>query len=96
MRGPTPPALTLSDRLRGVLEPLARRHPRSQRLVRRLRIILAAAAGPNNDQIARQSGLHRSTVRPWRTRWLVSAPRRAAAVTAGDDDRLRARSSRVW
>jgi putative transposase len=91
MRGPTPPAVTLSDRLRGVLEHLARRQTSSQRLVRRLQIVLAAAAGQNNDPIARQYGLDRSTVRAWRTRWLVIAPRLDAAITAGDDDRLLAR-----
>lgn len=91
MRGPTPPAVTLSDRLRGVLEHLARRQTSSQRLVRRLQIVLAAAARHNNEQIARQYGLDRSTVRTWRTRWLMIAPRLEAAGTAGDDDRLLAR-----
>lgn len=91
MRGPTPPAVVLSVRLRGVLEQLARRQTSAQRLVRRLQIVLAAAAGRNNEAIARQYGLDRSTVRIWRTRWLVSAPHLEAAITAGDDDRLLAR-----
>lgn len=91
MRGPPPPAVTLSDRLRGVLEHLARRHTSSQRLVRRLQIVLAAAAGRNNEEIARRFAFDRSTVRTWRMRWLVLAPRLEAAITAGDDDRLLAR-----
>ncbi len=91
MRGPRPPAVVLSDRLRDVLTRLARRQTSSQRLVRRLQIVLAAAAGQNNDQIARQFGLDRSTVRTWRTRWLAIAPRLEAAEHAGDDDRLLAR-----
>jgi putative transposase len=91
MRGPTPPAVILSDRLRHVVEHLARRQTSSQRLVRRLQIVLAAAAGQNNEEIARRSGVDRSTVRTWRTRWLVIAPRLEAALTAGDDDRLLAR-----
>ena len=91
MRGPEPPPVVLSDRLRGVLEHLARRQTSAHRLVRRLEIVLAAAAGHNNEQIARQLGLARSTVRTWRTRWLVIAPRLEAAITAGDDDRLLAR-----
>lgn len=91
MRGPTPPTVTLSDRLRRVLEHLARRHTSSQRLVRRLQIVLAAAAGGNNEAIARQSGVDRGTVRTWRQRWLTEATRLEAAVTAGDDDRLLAR-----
>jgi putative transposase len=91
MRGPHPPAVVLSDRLHDVLARLARRQTGSQRLGRRLQIVLAAAAGQNNDQIARQLGLDRGTVRTWRTRWLVIAPRLEAAVCAGDDDRLLAR-----
>lgn len=91
MRGPQPPAVVLSVRLRGVLEHLARRQTSSQRLVRRLQIVLAAADGHNNDQIARHCGIHRGTAQTWRTRWLVLAPRLEAAITAGDDDRLLAR-----
>jgi len=36
----------------------------------RARIILAAAAGRNNSQIARQVGVDVATVRLWRGRWL--------------------------
>jgi len=91
MRGPRPPAVILSAHLRGVLEHLARRQTSSQRLVRRLQIVLAAATGRNNEEIAGQHGLDRSTVRTWRARWLAAAPRLEAAVAAGDDDRLLAR-----
>lgn len=91
MRGPQPPAVVLSDRLRGVLEHVARRQTSPQRLVRRLQIVLAAANGRNNDQLARDYGLHRATAQTWRTRWLVMAPRLEAAIAAGDDDRLVAR-----
>jgi len=91
MRGPQPPPIVLSDRLRAVLERLVRRQTGSQRLVRRLQIVLAAADGHNNDQIARHCGIHRSTAQTWRTRWLMIAPRLEAAIIAGDDDRLLAR-----
>ncbi len=91
MRGPQPPPVVLSDRLRAVLAQLVRRQTSAQRLVRRLQIVLAAAAGRNNDQIARDHGIHRSTAQTWRTRWLMMAPKLEAAVTAGDDDRLLAR-----
>ncbi len=63
MRGPKPPAVTLSARLRGVVEHLIRRQTSSQRLVRRLQLVLAAADGGNNEQIARQFDLDRRTVR---------------------------------
>lgn len=91
MRGPQPPAVALSDRLRAVLEHLVRRQTGAQRLVRRLRIVLAAADGQNNDQAARRCGVSRGTARAWRARWLQAAPRLEAAVAAGDDDRLVAR-----
>jgi putative transposase len=91
MRGPQPPAVVLSARLRGILEHLARRQTSSQRLVRRLQIGLAAADGHNNDQIARLRGIDRATVHTWRTRWLTQAPRLETAISAGDDDRLLAR-----
>jgi putative transposase len=91
MRGPEPQPVSLSPRLGGVLERLARRQTSPQRLVRRLQIVLAARDGLNNDQIARRFGFGRTTVRTWRTRWLTAAPRLEAAVTAGDDARLLAR-----
>ena len=88
MRGPKPPAVTLSDHLRGVVEHLARRQTSAQRLVRRLQIVLTAAAGSNNEQIARHLGLDRSTVRTWRDRWRVAAPRLETAAADGTDDRV--------
>ena len=88
MRGPTPPVVTLSDRLRGVVERLARRQTSPHRLVRRPQLVLAAADGGNNEHLARQFGLDRGTVRTWRERWRVAAPRLEAAAAAGDDERL--------
>lgn len=88
MRGPAPVPVLLSDRLRGVLERLARRQTSPQRLVRRLQLVLAAADGGNNEDLARRCGVTRGTARTWRARWLGAAPRLEAAVTAGDDDRL--------
>ena len=91
MRGPKASPVGLSAGLRGVLERLRRRQTLPQRLVRRLQIVLAAADGQANDQIARQCGLERLTVRRWRARWLVAAPRLETAVAAGDDERVLAR-----
>jgi putative transposase len=88
MRGPRPPTVSLSDRLRAVLEQLARRQTSPQRLVRRVRIVLGAAAGLNNEQLARQLGSSRGRVRAWRTRWLAAAPRLEAAAADGTDARL--------
>src|SRR5207253_1758330 len=48
---------------------LVRRHTAPQQLVLRARIILLAADGLNNCQIARTLGLEADTVRLWRQRW---------------------------
>lgn len=63
-----------------------RRATSSQRLVRRAQIILAAADGLNNEQIARELGLKRNTVRTWRDRWLAAGPRLAVAEAEGVED----------
>lgn len=70
MRGPKPPLVTLTAAERRALETLTRRHTTAQQLAIRARIILAAAEGHNNAQIARQVGVDVDTVRLWRQRWL--------------------------
>ena len=49
---------------------IGNRYSTPQQLARRGRIILSAAAGLNNSQIAREVGLDVDTVRFWRNRWL--------------------------
>ena len=71
MRGPKPTAIVLSDAERLQLEQLARRHSTPQQIVLRARIVLAAADGANNCQIARQLDLSLDMIRRWRSRWLV-------------------------
>jgi len=75
--------VSLSAGQRTILERLGRRATSPQRLVRRVTIILAAAAGRNNDQIARRCGLAREMVQTWRHRWLVAAPQLAVAEAGG-------------
>lgn len=70
MRGPKAPVVELNDQERQGLETLVRRHSTPQQVAQRGRIILGAAAGFNNSQIARQLGLDVDTVRFWRSRWL--------------------------
>jgi transposase len=70
MRGPQPPTITLSETERQPLEQLVRGHRTPQQVTLRARVILAAAQGANNSQIARQEGVTIDTVRLWRTRWL--------------------------
>jgi putative transposase len=71
MRGPKPPAIDLDDALREELEVLSRRHATPQQLALRARIVLAAAAGANNCQIARLLNVSVAMVRRWRERWFV-------------------------
>jgi putative transposase len=63
--------IDLADGERQELERLVRRHASSQQLVLRAKIVLAAAAGANNCQIARQLDVSLDMVRRWRERWLV-------------------------
>ncbi len=70
MRGPKAEALTLSEQEHKQLEALVRRHSTPQQVAQRGRIILAAAAGKNNSQIARELGVSVDTVRSWRMRWI--------------------------
>jgi transposase len=70
MRGPKPEPLTLSDAERSELEVLVRRHGTPQQHALRGRMILAAAEGKNNSQIARELSVSVDTVRSWRMRWI--------------------------
>jgi transposase len=70
MRGPKPEPLSLSDAERSELEVLVRRHGTPQQHALRGRMILAAAEGKNNSQIARELSVSVDTVRSWRMRWI--------------------------
>ena len=74
MRGPKPPVVELADGERQALEALTRRHATPQQLALRARIVLAAADGANNGQIARHLDVSIDMVRRWRERWRVLQP----------------------
>lgn len=74
MRGPKPPVIELTDVERTALEALVRRHTTPQQLALRARIVLAAAEGHNNGQIARDLAISVAMVRRWRARWLALQP----------------------
>lgn len=74
MRGPKPPKIELTDAERRALEDLVRRHSTPQQIALRARVILLAAEGHSNAQIARQLSVCVDTVRLWRERWLVLQP----------------------
>src|SRR3954464_3358947 len=86
MRGPKPPSVILSESQRDDLESFTRRHSAPQQLVLRARIVLAAADGLNNSQVARLLDVSIPTARAWRERWvgLQAAP----VDDLGVDDRL--------
>ncbi len=71
MPGPTPPPVALTPAEQQGLETLVRRHTAAQQVATRARIVLLAAEGLNNSQIARHLGLDVDTVRLWRQRWLA-------------------------
>ena len=71
MRGPKPPTIDLAAPERHELERLVRRHSTPQQLAVRAQIVLAAADGANNCQIARQLHVSLDMVRRWRERWLA-------------------------
>ncbi len=86
MRGPKPTPIELSDRQRKVLEKIVRRQKSQQQLVRRAKLILSIGEGNNNQQSARKVGVHRETVKQWRSRWLSCVPQLTAAELSGVND----------
>ena len=63
-------SVTLTPEQRSKLEAYARGRSVAQRLVERARIILLAAEGKQNDEIANQLDIGRHTVARWRVRFL--------------------------
>lgn len=61
--------IQLSEREQEALMRLTKRHKSEQQVVLRARIILAAAQGFSNIQIAREFSVNVDTVRLWRDRW---------------------------
>ncbi len=65
MRGPKPPAIELADSERQELGRLVRRHTIAQQLALRARIVLAAADGAHNSQLACQLSVSLNVARRW-------------------------------
>jgi putative transposase len=70
MRGPKPAVLELNESEREELEALVRKHSTPQQIAQRARMILLAAQGNNNEEVARELGACADTVRTWRMRWI--------------------------
>jgi transposase len=69
MPNPRAVVLVLTDDERAQLEVWARRRRSAQALAQRSRIVLAAAEGLANTEIARRLGIHRSVAARWRNRF---------------------------
>lgn len=67
----TPYRIELSGEERGILEERTRRQTASQREVFRARIVLLAAEGWRNDEIAERLSTARQTVSGWRKRFYL-------------------------
>ena len=85
MSGPLPIPITVSPPQLAVLERLLRQQTVPQALVRRIKIVLAAARGHRNEAIAAQLGCSPTTVRLWRSRW-AAAESALAAVERTEPD----------
>jgi transposase len=92
MPSPVPTRIELTDEERAQLEAWERRRSSAQALALRSRIVLAAAEGPNNTDIARRLGIAVSSVRKWRNRFaehrldgLVDDPRPGQPRKITDD-----------
>jgi transposase len=87
-----PVGIELTDDERAQLESWARRRTSAQALALRSRIVLLAADGLNNTEIAERLGVHRPMVRKWRGRFaeqrldgLTDEPRPGRPRTIADD-----------
>jgi transposase len=85
-------SIELSDEERAQLESWARRHTSAQALAQRSRIVLAAASGLKNTEIAARLGVNRGSVAKWRSRFsehrldgLLDEPRPGKPRTITDE-----------
>jgi putative transposase len=74
MPGPKPPEVELTDEEQEALEKMVGRHRTPQQIALRGRIVLSAAEGKSNAQIARAFGISVDTARLWRNRWSIFKP----------------------
>ena len=74
MAGPKPTQIVLSETERQELQKLVRRHNVGQQIALRGRIIVMAAEGKSNAEIARSMHVTLDSVRLWRKRWVELQP----------------------
>jgi transposase len=88
MRGPKPTPIQLTAKLKEVLEQISRCYTQPHWLVLRAKMVLYAATGAGNTAIARRLDTTPDTVRKWRARWLVVAPRLTTAEALAEPELL--------
>jgi putative transposase len=84
MRGPKPRLVVLEAEMQTALTAFVQRHSTPQQAALRARIVLLAAQGHNNTQIARQLDIDKETAYRWRQRWLDLAEQPLAALSLQD------------
>jgi putative transposase len=93
MTVPQAATIRVTERQRQVLEQVVRASTSPRGLATRARIVLAAAAGTSNRQIAMRLGVTRNVAHGWRGRWAAASDALLAAELeggAGDERALRA------
>jgi transposase len=93
---PTVPPLVITDEERAELQRRVRAHTTPQRAAKRARVVLLAADGVPNRQLAPIVGMHQHTVAHWRRRFeserlagLEDRQRPGRPPVYGHDERLR-------
>lgn len=86
MPSPHAAVVVVSDRQRTILERLSRSRKSAASLVERSRLVLLAANGLNNKDIAVELGVDRQRVRRWRNRWARELSARLAEVEVQAED----------
>jgi len=81
-----PREVSVSPRIREAIEFLARRPGTAQKIAERARIVLAAAEGQRNADIARTLAIHENTVWKWRLRWVQATDDLARLLSRLESD----------
>src|SRR5512134_1993618 len=95
-------AIVLDDVEKRALTALTRKHGAPQSIAERARIVLAAAGGLNNKEIAAEVGVCAATAGTWRNRFaerrmdVFTTSRVPARLARSATTRSRARSARRW
>jgi putative transposase len=80
---------SLSELQKTLLLAIVRLRNSPQHLVRRVRIILLAAEGQSNEQIASRISVHLNTARNWRVRWNALQDKIDAFESDGNEKALK-------